>query len=216
MSDQRAILVLNPNSNAVVTDKMADALVEIDCPDGISFHCETLTSGPYGIESQEDIDSVIEPVCERIVQGDEVAYVIACYSDPGLKQVQERTSKPSFGIQESAISLAVEAHKKFGVIALSEASIARHLIYIDGLNQTKRLSGERVANLTVAESASGEQTFSKLLSAGVLLRDDDKAEVIILGCAGMARHRSPLEMELGIPVIDPVQAAARRALKAVT
>lgn len=99
---------------------------------------------------------------------------------------------------------------------MSEASIARHLIYIDGLNQTKQLSGERVANLTVAESASGEQTFSKLLSAGVLLRDDDKAEVIILGCAGMARHRSPLEMELGIPVIDPVQAAARRALKAVT
>ena len=36
-----------------------------------------------------------------------------------------------------------------------------------------------------------------------------------MGCAGMARHRRPLERALGIPVIDPTQAAVTMALGAV-
>ena len=36
-----------------------------------------------------------------------------------------------------------------------------------------------------------------------------------MGCAGMARHRRPLEDALGIPVIDPTQAAVTMALGAV-
>jgi Asp/Glu/hydantoin racemase len=35
----------------------------------------------------------------------------------------------------------------------------------------------------------------------------DGAGVIVMGCAGMAVHRRGLERELGIPVIDPTQAA---------
>lgn len=216
MTAQKLILVLNPNSNAIVTGKMAEALASIECPEDVSFNCETMRAGPYGIESQEDIDAIIDPVCDRVIQGDEVAAVIACYSDPGLSQIKERTSKPSFGIQESAIHQAVDGHQRFGVIALSDVSMARHLIYIDGLGQSDRLAGERAADLSVAESASGDQTFDKLLTVGKLLRDADKADVVIMGCAGMAQHREPLEKALGIEVIDPVQAAVKRAIESIS
>ena len=216
MSGRKSILVLNPNSNAVVTEKMADGIAGIKNTSEISFLCETLETGPFGIESQADIDAIIDPVCQRIAEGNELASVIACYSDPGLVNVREMTAKPVFGIQESGIHVATTQHGTFGVIALSEASKSRHLIYIEKLGQSDRLAGERVVDLTVAESASGDQTFAKLLHAGELLRDQDKADVIILGCAGMARHRVPLEKALGVPVIDPVQAAAQRALDAVT
>ncbi|HKD57676.1 MAG TPA: aspartate/glutamate racemase family protein, partial [Hyphomicrobiaceae bacterium] len=47
------------------------------------------------------------------------------------------------------------------------------------------------------------------------LRDKDAADVIVMGCAGMARHRQPLEAALGIPVIDPTQAAVAMAIGAV-
>ena len=43
----------------------------------------------------------------------------------------------------------------------------------------------------------------------------DGADVIVMGCAGMARHRANLEAELGIPVIDPTQAAVAMSLSAV-
>ena len=69
--------------------------------------------------------------------------------------------------------------------------------------------------MTVAESASGTDTFTRLTKVGTTLRDKDGAKSIILGCAGMAKYREALEFELGIPVIDPVQAGAAMALGAV-
>jgi Asp/Glu/hydantoin racemase len=50
---------------------------------------------------------------------------------------------------------------------------------------------------------------------GRRLIEQDGAEAVVMGCAGMARHRRPLEEELGIPVIDPTQAAVTMALGAV-
>jgi len=81
-----------------------------------------------------------------------------------------------------------------------------------GLND--RLAGERPLEMSVAETASGEQTLRRILDVGRELRDQDRAEAAVMGCAG-ARHRLPLEEELGIPVIDPTQAAVMMALGAV-
>jgi len=77
------------------------------------------------------------------------------------------------------------------------------------------LAGERSANLSVDESATGDKAFSHLRAVGRELRDLDGADVLVLGCAGMAVHRRGLEDSLGIPVIDPVQAAAVMAISSV-
>ncbi len=47
------------------------------------------------------------------------------------------------------------------------------------------------------------------------LRDDLGAQVLVLGCAGMARYRARLEAALEVPVIDPTQAAVAMAIAAV-
>jgi Asp/Glu/hydantoin racemase len=49
-------------------------------------------------------------------------------------------------------------------------------------------------------------------AVGECLRDQHGADVIVLGCAGMARYRQPLEDALDRPVIDPTQAAVTMAL----
>ena len=79
-----------------------------------------------------------------------------------------------------------------------------------------RFAKERAANLSVEECATGIKTFEKLFSVAQQLRDEDHADTIILGCAGMAYHRSRLESKIGIPVIDPVQAAVSMAIYTVT
>ena len=78
-----------------------------------------------------------------------------------------------------------------------------------------RFAGERPLNMSVAETASGEGTLDRMIEIGKELRDSDGSDVIVMGCAGMARHRAPLEAALGIPVIDPTQAAVAMALGAV-
>ena len=69
--------------------------------------------------------------------------------------------------------------------------------------------------MSVAETASGENTLDRMIEVGTELRDMDSADVIVMGCAGMARHRRPLEAALGVPVIDPTQAAVVMAIGAV-
>ena len=53
------------------------------------------------------------------------------------------------------------------------------------------------------------------VQVGQTLVAKDGAEVIVMGCAGMARHRRPLEDALGVPVIDPTQAAVTMAIGVV-
>ena len=211
----RRILVVNPNSNQAVTDGFAAELVPF-ADHGVEIETHTLVEGPFGVETQADIESVVEPLVRLTAKrrDDVDAIVIACYSDPGLDACREAAPDlPILGIQESGVYTAMSLGDRFGVIALSDRSRKRHLRYLRRLGVTDRLVGERVADLSVAESASGgDVVFGQLATAGRMLRDDDGADVIVLGCAGMATHRATLEADLGLPVVDPVAAAVGTAL----
>ena len=206
------IVVINPNSNELVTDGIRDALKEFNLPKSPAIECVTLKEGPFGIESQLDSDSVIIPLVNLVQsRADAGAFVIACYSDPGLHACRSITQKPVFGIQESGVLSALARADRFGVIAISEASIQRHWRVMARMQVLDRLAGELPLNMSVDESARGTKTLEKLVNVGGLLKKQG-ADVLVLGCAGMATHRKKLEEALGIPVIDPTQAAVALAM----
>ena len=214
---RQTILVINPNSNEVVTKGLDDALAAIRFPGGPHIVCRTLTAGPIGIETQEHVESVTLPL-QRMVKAaspDVAAFVIACYSDPGLHVCREATDRPVFGINEAGVLTALARGERFGVIAIKQRSIRRHVRYMRQMGLLDRLAGERPLDMSVAETATGERTIERMIAVGRDLRDLDGADVVVMGCAGMARHREPLERALGVPVIDPTQAAAAMALGAV-
>ena len=210
------ILVINPNSNRVVTAGIAEALKPLMFADGPEIICETLAEGPFGVESQADSDSVAMPL-RRLVEGDKssAAFVIACYSDPGLQVCREATRRPVLGIAECGVLTALTRADAFGVIAISQRSIQRHQRYLRQMGLMDRLAGERPLDMSVAETASGEGTLARMIAVGRALKDEDGAGAIVMGCAGMARHRKPLEEALGIPVVDPTQAAVAMAMGTV-
>ncbi len=211
----KRILVINPNSNETVTQGLSEALEVLRWSGGPDILCETLAEGPFGIESQRDVESVTLPLRDLVAGRDDAdAFVIACYSDPGLHVCREATGKPVLGIQACGVLTALSMAERIGVLALSSGSIRRHLRYLRQMGIDLSLVSERGLDLTVAESASGE-TYDRLRRVGEALRDEDGAGAVILGCAGMARHRTALERDLGIPVIDPTQAAVTMALGAV-
>ncbi|QEL24104.1 Asp/Glu racemase [Bosea sp. F3-2] len=216
MSRRPRILVINPNSNEAVTEGLRQALVPLAFAEGPELICETLNEGPIGIETQEHVESVTLPLRRRIEAANDVdAFVIACYSDPGLHVAREGTASPVFGIAECGVLTALTRADRFGVIAIKSRSIPRHIRYLRQMGQMDRLAGERPLEMSVAESASGEGTLQRMITVGRELRDEDGAGAIIMGCAGMARHRRPLEDALGIPVIDPTQAAVAMAIGTV-
>ena len=216
MSRRPRILVLNPNSNEAVTEGLQQALAPLAFAEGPEILCESLHEGPIGIETQEHVESVTLPLRRRVEAANDIdAFVIACYSDPGLHIAREGTVSPVFGIAECGVLTALTRADRFGVIAIKSRSIPRHIRYLRQMGLMDRLAGERPLEMSVAESASGEGTLSRMIAIGRELRDEDGAGAIVMGCAGMARHRRPLEDALGIPVIDPTQAAVAMAIGTV-
>ncbi len=209
------IVVVNPNSNAAVTEGLDRALAAFRRPGGPQIECLTLPEGPFGIESQRDSDAVIGPLALLVERRtDAAAFVIACYSDPGLETCREIASVPVFGIQEPGVLTALARADRIGILGLSAASALRHRRYMRRMGVGERIASERAADLSVDDSARGAGTLDRLARVGTALVADGAA-AIVLGCAGMAVHRAPLEARLGVPVIDPVQAAVAMALGAV-
>ncbi len=209
-----SIIVINPNSTEAVTAAMDEGLAPLRIAGGPAIECLTLADGPPGIESQSDADGVIAPLCRtiRARDNDAAAFVVACFSDPGLYSAREATRKPVLGIAECGILTALTLGQRFGIIAILARSVPRHLRYVGAMGLTARLAGDLPIGLGVTELAQEGVTLKRLIETGARLRDDMGADVLVLGCAGMARYRGRLQSALGIPVVEPTQAAVTMAI----
>ncbi len=210
------IRVINPNSNKHVTEEMSRALEPLRYSTGPHLECVTLEKGPKGIESQADV-SKVEPMLAQLIQSDSSssAFIIGCYSDPGLALCREITDRPVFGIAECAILTALTRGSSFGVISILPNSVERHIRHLRERLLHQRCAGDRALGLTVTQIQNDRMTFGRMKKIGTILRDDDGADVIIMGCAGMAKYRTKLERILSVPVIDPTQAAVSMAIGVV-
>lgn len=211
------IVVINPNSSVDVTDGIDAAMQPLRFSDGPSIDCLTLKDGPPGIETQRHVDSVVGPLCNLIErEGNNTdAFVIACFSDPGLHSARETTTRPVMGISESGITTALTLGEKFGIIAILPKGITRHKRYIRQMGLEGRLAGDRAIGVGVTGLSAEEEVESRMTAVGRKLIEEDGADTLIMGCAGMARYRHRLEDTLGVPVIDPSQAAVADAIAAV-
>jgi Asp/Glu/hydantoin racemase len=209
-----SILVVNPNSTEAMTRGIDDACAPLRIPGGPSIETATLKEGPPGIETQQHVDLLITPLTKFVAEQEKRhdAFVIACYSDPGLHSVREVTRKPVLGIAECGILTALTLGQKFGVIAILQKSIPRHLRYMGAMGVMDRLAAELPVDLPVLELSNQEKTFKRMSEVGKALRDEHGAHVVVMGCAGMARYREPLQQTLGIPVVEPTQAAVTMAI----
>jgi len=206
------IAVINPNSSEAVTRGIDAACAPLRMPGGPEIECLTLEEGPPGIETQQHVDSVVAPLLKKIKEHDAAAYVIACYSDPGLHALREATRKPVLGISECGILTALTLGQRFGVIAILQQSIPRHLRYMGAMGVMDRFAGELPVGMPVVELSDEQKTFSRMVEVGKRLREQHGADVIVMGCAGMARYRKPLQDVVGIPVVEPTQAAVTMAI----
>jgi Asp/Glu/hydantoin racemase len=207
------IYIINPNSTETVTRGIDAAMAPLRIAGGPEIECVTLKEGPPGVQTQRDVDGVIVPLCRLITELDSkaAAFVIACFSDPGLHSARETTRKPVLGIMECGILTALTLGQRFGVIAILETSIPRHLRTINAMGVQSRLAGERAVGLPVVELSDEGKTLKRMMDTACALRDDG-ANSVVMGCAGMAQYRDRVEQAAGIPVVEPTQAAAAMAL----
>ncbi|KNY24486.1 aspartate/glutamate racemase family protein [Methylobacterium sp. ARG-1] len=211
------IVVVNPNSDATVTTALSVAAEPFRMPGAPSIECVTFDDGPPGILTELHVHEAAlrfgQYAAERRDAG---AFICACYSQPGVDLARSLTTVPVFGIQDAGVLAALARADRFGVIAVAQGSIPRHLRHLRRMGVEHRLAAEvaLAEPISVAESGRGERSLALLMRAGAELVEAG-AGAIVLGCAGMSGHKDRLAAELGLPVIDPVQAAIGLALSSL-
>ena len=205
------ILVVNPNSSVACSDGIATALAPFHWPGAPQFDVVTLREGPPAIYDWRDWHSVVDPLCRLIEREPAAAYVIACASDPGIEAARAITRQPVFGVFRCAVAAAAARTERFGVIAIADASKARHLAALRAMGLESRLAAEVALNVTMETLLKPEAARAALIGAGRACATAG-AGAVILGCTGMAHHRAAVEDAAGVPVIEPCQAAAAIAL----
>jgi allantoin racemase len=209
------ILVINPNSSRAVTAAIDAALAPLRLAGGPAIAVTDLPEGPAGIATQQDADSVVMPLARRIAEDPADAFVIACFSDPGLQTAREVAGgRPVMGIAEWGILRSLTLGERFGIVALSEGSVRRQRRMVRQMGLGERYAGSRPVEARADETA-GEAIRDRLIAAARTLVARDGADTIVLGCAGMAPHRAAVEGAVGCPVVEPCQQAVAAALGAV-
>lgn len=207
------VRVLNPNSSQSVTDTVARTVRAAVAETVCHFDCATATEGPIGIVTQADYELGAQLVVADVQAHDDAAdaFLIACFSDPGVALARQHTAKPVLGLGEAGLRAAMARGERVGVIAIASAAIARHLRHWESLGLREHVVNERPLDLPVHLSGVAEVAFERMVRVARELIDEDGADVLLLGCAGMPDLRAPLEAAVGVPVVDPCEAAAHLA-----
>jgi allantoin racemase len=204
------ILLINPNTTTSMTRKIGVAAAAAASA-GTVVSAVNPQSGPESIEGYFDEALSVPGLLDEIRKAPEMdAYVVACFDDTGLDAARCVTTAPVLGIGEAAFHLASLIAGKFSVVttlARSVPAIETNLIKYGLASRCARVRASDVAVLELEKPDSdARQRISQEIAQAL---SEDRAEAIVLGCAGMTDLAASLAEEHGVPVLDGVVAAVK-------
>lgn len=213
--DSRRIAVINPNSNAVYTENISKSLEWIRRARDVSIECITLQDAPLAIQSDEDIEAVVRPICETVenLDANVAGLVIACFADPGLQEARRVGSKVVVGSCEAAVLASVKHGRRLGLISTGDDVDADRELVLSYSSEIDFLEIESLG-IPTAEIPVDASAMQKIVDCGRRLQAQG-VDVVMLGCAGMAAYGGPLQAALGIPVIESVSAGVELLLDSI-
>lgn len=198
------ILIINPNSDPGMTadiDKSAQRYAAGD------FEVDTvLTPGaPKYIDTYQDMAQALPGMIDLLKGNMDKydAFIIACACDPNLDVMKEMSTKPVVGIGEASLKMATMIGHNFSVVSTGHRATPNKLALIHKYH----LDGECASVRAPGEAPAGCSDYDLYLTAAREAIDEDMAEVICLGCAGLCDLVDQLQAELGVPVLDGVVCA---------
>ncbi|GLS29745.1 allantoin racemase [Mesorhizobium albiziae] len=208
------ILLINPNSTASMTEQALASALRVKQP-GTRVTATNPTDTPASIEGGADEAMAVPGMLSQIRKGEAEgvdAYVIACFDDPGLHAAREVARGPVIGICQAAVQVAMTISRRFSVITTLPRSIPiiEDLVVSYGANHHCR--NVRAIDLPVLALEEDPLQAERLLANEIeRAKKEDRAEAIVLGCAGMSVLCDRLSAATGVPVIDGVTAAVKFA-----
>ncbi len=203
------LLVVNPNTTAAMTAKIGAAARAAAAP-GTEIVALNPAEGPESIEGYVDEAMSVPGLLAEIAraEGSFDGVVIACFDDTGLDAARCVTARPVIGIGEAAFHMAAVLANRFSVVttlARSVPAIEHNLARYGLAGRCARVRASDIPVLELENAASGARArIGREIKAAIA---EDRAEAIVLGCAGMTDLARSLAEEHGLPVLDGVACA---------
>jgi allantoin racemase len=207
------IAVVNVNTTRSMTEGIGESARRWASPG-----TEILAIQPhFGAEAVDTISEgyiAAVGVMDRILTLDEPfdAVVIAGFGEPGRDALQELIEQPVVDICQASAHVAMLVGLRYSVVTTLQRSVPpiEDRLRLDGLlDRCASVRASGMSTLEVDQDPAG--AIRAIVAEARKAVEDDHAEVICLGCGGMAGLDEAINSELGVPVIDGVGAAVQLA-----
>jgi allantoin racemase len=195
------ILIINPNSDPDMTESIRKT-AENYAGGEFEIDCRSNPGAPVFIETYEDIAKAAPGLIQQVRENEPAydAFIIACHDDPHLDVIKEITNKPVVGIGEASMKIASMLGHRFSVLSTSNHSIPFKEAQAREYHLQEILASVRAPEGN-STNLNDEETF---LSTAKKAVEEDNAEVIVLGCAGLSGLDKKIQKKLHVPVLDGV------------
>lgn len=207
------ILVVNVNTTESITDAIADQARSVAMP-GTEIIGLTPRFGAESVEGNFESYLAAIGVMDCVMAYDQSfdAVIQAGYGEHGREGLQELLDVPVVDITEAAASLAMLMGHVYSVVTTLDRTVPliEDRLRLAGLFQ--RCTSVRASGLAVLElEGDPARAVEAIVAQAEMAVRDDKAEVICLGCGGMAGLDELIQQRTGVPVVDGVTAAVTLA-----
>jgi allantoin racemase len=208
------IFVVNPNITRSMTERIGAAARRAASP-GTTIVAVNPVIGPASIEGYYDealsVPGLIQEIIKAEIQGAD-AHIIACFDDTGLDAARSCAVAPVVGIGESAFHLASLISHRFSVITTLSRSIAAIETNLMKYGLERRCAKVRAVEIPVLALENDDVDVRRSIGAEIeRAKQEERADAIVLGCAGMTHLAADLLMTHSLPVVDGVGAAVKLA-----
>lgn len=201
------ILVLNPNTSEAVTNMIRKAVMGVARKD-VEVTVDQIEHGPEVLESFTDEALATPYTIDKVKQANLDGYdavIIAAFCDPGIEALKEISDIPVYGTAEVTYSAALLFGNKFGVLTEKKHKESVKIHQVRKMGLESRFAGVRALGMGVLEIGDDKNKVKERgIEAARAMIEQDKAEVIIMGCASMAGYSEELEEMLGVTILDPI------------
>ncbi|MGE1152514.1 aspartate/glutamate racemase family protein [Pseudomonas sp. ICMP 460] len=203
------ILVVNVNTTESITETIAQQARAVASP-GTEIVGLTPYFGAESVEGNFESYLAAIAVMDRVMAYDQPfdAVIQAGYGEHGREGLQELLNVPVVDITEAAASTAMFLGHAYSVVTTLDRTVPliEDRLKLAGLYQ--RCASVRASGMAVLELEEDPlAAMEAIVRQAELAIRDDKAEVICLGCGGMAGLDEQIRQRTGVPVVDGVTAA---------
>jgi allantoin racemase len=209
------ILVINPNSSETVTGAIMESARRA-AGAGTELIGVTTKGGTRNIDSAfGDYLSggfMIRTGLEAVTVHAPDAVVLAGFGRVGIDALKEALSIPVVSISEASMAVACLLGHRFTTLTMLQQFVPYQQDLVRYYGFEAKCASVRAINVNVEECVTNrEKTLCELKQQIQAVVAEDRAEVVILACAGLCGYDTELSRLAGVPVLDPVAVAVKVA-----